>query len=77
MPLYEFHCDACSSDFEVYLHSVSQRIKPECPECKSNRIHKKFSSFGVNSKSAGGASSSPSSGGCATCRATSCSTCKQ
>lgn len=32
MPIYEYHCGSCSSDFEK-LESISSSRQTECPKC--------------------------------------------
>ncbi len=70
MPLYEFRCSQCKTDFEELVLS----IKPEaltavvCPECGSHKVTKKVSTFassvsGGASASAGTSSCAPSGGG--------------
>ncbi|HOX39721.1 MAG TPA: zinc ribbon domain-containing protein [Candidatus Brocadiia bacterium] len=76
MPIYEFHCDACKEDFEVFLQGFSQRIKPECPKCKSDRIRKKMSGFMAGASKSSSAKSSGNGGGCGGCRASSCAGCR-
>ncbi len=39
MPLYEFHCDACNSDFEL-LRRVSDESQPTCAECGSVEVRR-------------------------------------
>lgn len=40
MPIYEYHCDNCSNDFEK-LTGVSESSKEaECPKCKSSARRK-------------------------------------
>ncbi len=40
MPLYEFTCNACESEFELLLRSNE---KPACPSCSSKKLTKHFS----------------------------------
>ena len=74
MPIYEFHCDDCDTDFE-YLVMGSR--KPEgCPDCKSNNFRRLMSACGFVSKGAGGQTSSASAGtSCGSCAASSCAGC--
>ncbi len=52
MPVYEFLCHKCGKPFEI-IHSIS-RYDPEkvrCPECKSKRVERRFTTvFAVTSK---------------------------
>ena len=71
MPLYEFTCRKCGEEFERILSS--SRSATACPVCRSRRVEKKFSLFGMKS---GGKFVSSSGKGCDGCKATSCSSCK-
>ncbi|MGE4180972.1 MAG: zinc ribbon domain-containing protein, partial [Limisphaerales bacterium] len=44
MPLYEFHCEACSVDSEILVRSTEWK-GTRCPECGSTRLTKKVSVF--------------------------------
>ena len=48
MPIYEYHCEGCDGEVEIFFPSLSDAEKtgPECPECggtKLNRIMSKVS----------------------------------
>lgn len=47
MPIYEYHCDKCGENFELFVRSASQRGEPECPRCGSTKVKKAISLFGV------------------------------
>lgn len=47
MPVYEYHCDKCGKDFDLFVRSASQRSEPECPRCGSAKVKKAVSLFGV------------------------------
>ncbi|MDX1950685.1 MAG: zinc ribbon domain-containing protein [Verrucomicrobiota bacterium] len=51
MPIYEFHCNACSEDNEILVRS-SNWEGTACPDCGSKNLTKKFSVF--TSSTAGG-----------------------
>ena len=60
MPIYEYRCRGCSTDFEKYVAGTS--IAVACPSCASADITRKLSVFGL--KSDGGfATSMPAGGG--------------
>jgi putative FmdB family regulatory protein len=40
MPLYEYTCDKCQTEFELLIRGDE---KPACPDCGSSRLHKHFS----------------------------------
>ncbi|MHC4872017.1 MAG: FmdB family zinc ribbon protein [Planctomycetota bacterium] len=45
MPIYEFKCSKCNAFFEELVNSDT---KVECPECKSKKIEKQFSTFATS-----------------------------
>ena len=40
MPLYEYTCRDCSSEFELLVRGSEQ---PRCPECESSKLEKLLS----------------------------------
>ncbi len=67
MPIYEYHCQDCGEDFEVFVLSVSKAEEAECPKCRSHNTKRKISLFGwagsKGSSSAVGSSCSTSTVG--------------
>lgn len=63
MPLYEYACKQCRSDFELLIRGDQT---PECPQCGSRRLEKQLSAAVAHS--AGGKQlpvcSGPSEAGC-------------
>jgi putative FmdB family regulatory protein len=47
MPIYEYRCEECDADFELFVRSLSQQADPSCPRCGSHRVKKAISLFGV------------------------------
>jgi len=75
MPIYEYHCTACSADFEKLVFGPSPEVL--CEKCGSPRAEKLMSRFGMGRSSAGDTSaSSQSSSGCGGCSSSSCAGCK-
>ncbi|HUW08869.1 MAG TPA: zinc ribbon domain-containing protein [Anaerolineae bacterium] len=74
MPLYEYNCPDCLTEFDV-LRSMSKADTPlSCPECASTGPKRKLSRFAAMSKRNGGESHSiAGSGGCGNCSGGSCS----
>ncbi len=64
MPIFEYSCQGCQSEFELLIRGGEQ---PVCPSCQSDRLDKKFS---VPAAHTGGSSELPicappqSGGGC-------------
>ncbi len=53
MPLYEYHCNQCSTDFEV-RRSFSDTGTPECPVChETAMVVRKFSAPAIVFKGSG------------------------
>lgn len=62
MPIFEYVCRECNHRFELLVQGATQVA---CPQCKTTKLEKQFSAFGV-----GATSSWASSGGlgaCGTC----------
>lgn len=55
MPVYEYVCEKCSAKFERFVHTSGEKVT--CEKCRSPKIRKLFSVFGLK---IGGA---PPSGG--------------
>jgi putative FmdB family regulatory protein len=46
MPIYEYKCRSCGSEFEqLIIHSTT----PECPACQSRDLERTVSAFAVSS----------------------------
>ena len=70
MPIFEYQCASCSSEFEKLVRASSPAV--ECPVCRSTDLRKKLSTFSAHSKTAFGAVSSSAAletlpAGCSTC----------
>ena len=62
MPMYEFMCAECESEFETLVPSADAASSVECPKCSSGKVHKKLSLFGVAAGKASGPGSSYADG---------------
>lgn len=60
MPIYEFQCNDCGTDFDKLVRRISAIDEVTCPECESHDVHKKLSVFA--SKVSGGSQASISTG---------------
>ena len=65
MPLFEFVCEECGAIFEELVRSASNISGVICPDCQSEQVKKKVSTFA--SKVAGGGFSLSSSASAASC----------
>jgi putative FmdB family regulatory protein len=41
MPTYDYHCDACEHEFELF-QSISEPVKKKCPECGKQKLRRLF-----------------------------------
>jgi putative FmdB family regulatory protein len=65
MPIYEFTCSSCDSDFEYLVRGTRWQGEVKCPSCgqnKADKLSKKMSAASVGAIS-GGAAEMPSCSG--------------
>lgn len=48
MPVYEYRCLECNTDYDVYHKSTTSQEDISCPECKSEKTTKKLSVFAAS-----------------------------
>ena len=41
MPTYDYECDACEHEFELF-QSISDPVKRKCPECGKQKLRRLF-----------------------------------
>jgi len=72
MPIYEYKCQKCGTEFEKLIRRSGQAVS--CPQCGSEELSKLPSLFGFAS---GGnfESSVPSGGSCSSCGTHNCGDC--
>jgi len=75
MPIFEYKCLKCDSEFEKLILGSDSENGIECPDCHSTEVERLFSCFSGVSRSSDGTTRSLSSG-CSSCSATSCAGCK-
>ncbi|MEZ6100351.1 MAG: zinc ribbon domain-containing protein [Pirellulaceae bacterium] len=61
MPIYEYHCSSCRSDFELLVRGEE---KPRCPQCESEQLEKQFSVPAAHASGLSVLSHTPPAGGC-------------
>ena len=47
MPIYEYLCQDCRSEFETLVRNAAERDRAACPRCRSERVTRKLSAFAV------------------------------
>ena len=46
MPIFEYHCSECATEFEVLQRASDPNNKlPKCPSCGAQDTKKRFSAF--------------------------------
>ena len=61
MPLYEYSCRDCKSQFELLVRGSEQ---PQCPECDSDRLEKLLSAPAAHTTGSRDLPMSQPAGGC-------------
>lgn len=69
MPIYEFKCRSCESEFEKLIFNRDDVV---CPDCDSRDLERLMSACAVKTEGGGSAASG---GGCSGCSASSCAGC--
>ena len=46
MPTYEYECDACGHEFELF-QSITDSVKRKCPECGKLKLRRLFGTGGA------------------------------
>jgi putative FmdB family regulatory protein len=46
MPTYDYVCEACEHEFELF-QSIKDGVKKKCPECKKLKLRRKFGTGGA------------------------------
>jgi putative FmdB family regulatory protein len=75
MPIYEYHCNTCGTDFEKLVFGST--IDISCDKCGSKNTAKLVSRFGMGRSSNTSSSGDTGGGsGCGGCSSSSCAGCK-
>jgi putative FmdB family regulatory protein len=54
MPIYQYHCNACSEDYEVERAiNPSKLIPPCCPRCGARNVERIYGGVSVHYKGTG------------------------
>jgi putative FmdB family regulatory protein len=62
MPLFEYACKECATEFEALVRGSET---PECPSCHGKELQRRLSVFAAHTN--GGAAMSQSVGACGSC----------
>lgn len=64
MPLYEYHCDTCDSEFTKRRPIKEADAPQQCPECEGEEVTRKLSLFIALTRSESGMTQGLGGGGC-------------
>jgi putative FmdB family regulatory protein len=64
MPLYEYACKSCSSQFEVLVRASET---PECPSCQGTDLERRLSVFAAHTAAAPAHATRQAAGPCGSC----------
>ncbi len=62
MPIYEYRCDACGSQFEKLVRASSPAVA--CPGCGGEKLEQQYSTFAAGGARSAGPGAPMPSGGC-------------
>lgn len=54
MPIYEYTCTDCSSQFEKFVRSMTSTVEVKCPQCGGTHVKKGWSVFGTSGSQGSG-----------------------
>ena len=49
MPIYEFRCPTCGTDFEELVRTTKSKAAVGCPNCGEKRTERRISTFAAHS----------------------------
>jgi len=75
MPIYEYRCRRCGTEFERLLPMERAAEGGPCPQCGSEEVERRLSLFAPFARAGGESRSLGGNSGCATCSSSSCATC--
>lgn len=65
MPSFDYKCNDCGHDFEVFAASLSAQKNTDCPDCKSGNTRKIFHPLNIGAVSK--ETDIPPAGDCSSC----------
>ncbi len=62
MPIYEYKCETCKTEFEKLVRAQPEALEPECPSCGEHHVSRQQSTFAARAN--GMSREAAPSGGC-------------
>lgn len=53
MPIYEYTCRDCDTQFEKFVRSMTANVEVKCPHCGGTHVKKGWSVFGTGASEGG------------------------
>jgi putative FmdB family regulatory protein len=53
MPIYEYTCQDCDTQFEKFVRSMTSKVEVKCPHCGGTHVKKGWSVFGTGASEGG------------------------
>ena len=75
MPIFEYKCHKCDSEFEKLVFSATGADGVLCPGCDSPEVERLFSCFCGVSRGVDGSTRSITPSGCSSCSSGNCASC--
>ena len=66
MPIYEYTCTDCDTQFEKFVRSMTAAAKITCPDCGGTHVKKGWSVFGTGNAGGDLGFAASSAGNCST-----------
>jgi putative FmdB family regulatory protein len=65
MPIYEYTCEDCESQFEKFVRSMTSNVEVKCPHCGGTHVKKGWSAFATSNTGSGlGGVAAPAASSC-------------
>ena len=64
MPIYDYHCPSCGTDFELLVRNGTKVACPKCADRKVERMMSVPARYGAGGKAADFSKLGPPAGGC-------------
>lgn len=60
MPIFEYKCDSCGTEFEKLVRRRDEAGDVSCPDCGERRLSQQYSRFAARNAESGSSAEAPS-----------------